>query len=369
MKAQVLQETFTKTLSVALRFTAARAQLPILGNILLKTKANKLILSATNLETSYCGFLGAKVEGEGEITIPAKALTEIVANLKSGTVQLETEKEQLKIVADKFKFQLSGINAADFPSVPEGIDKTAASLPPDKLVMALEKCLFAVSSDQSRPILTGALMVFGKKGLTVVASDGFRLSSIELPTVSQMEDKQLVLPKSVLAEVVKLSPAEEEIKMTFRKADNQMVFAIGDGIVASRVLQGTFPDYQKIIPKGFELKVLADREELLRGVKLASIVAREAANVVKLNITQEKLTFLAESSAVGKHEGEVEVKLDPQSTKKELEIAFNFRFLEEFLLSTQGESITMEFGSSSTPGVFRDPNDPAYFHLIMPVKS
>lgn len=366
MKLTVLQENLANALNIASRFTSSRAQLPVLENVLFSASKTRLKLSATNLETSAVINLGAQIEQEGEITIPARTVTEIILNLPSGPLELESDKEHLKIKAEGFSSKVLGMNSADFPKVPQAIEPDGALvLPREELLEALAQVLFAVSVDESRPILTGVLFVFGKDGLILVATDGFRLSQKKIALKGSGQVKKLVLPKNPLVEITRLEKETEEIKMSLRDKENQIIFGLGETVLSSRVLEGEFPDYEKIIPQSATLKVRTDKEELLRAVKLASVFARDSANIVKFKVEKEGLTLAAESPQAGNQETLIEAKVEGETP---LEIAFNYRFLEEFLKAAQGEEIQMEFKDSASPGVFTDPKDPDFLHLIMPVK-
>ncbi|KKT64543.1 MAG: polymerase III subunit beta protein [Candidatus Woesebacteria bacterium GW2011_GWA2_44_33] len=326
MKASVLQENFSKSLSLASRFINTRTQLPVLGNILLVAKKTRLLVSSTNLEVSVACSIGASVEKEGEITVPGRTITDLVINLPAEKITLEVEKEQLKIHTPTFESTLSGMNASDFPPVPNSVSKDGAIvLPKESFLNALSQVIFAASIDETRPILTGVLFVFQKDQLILVATDGFRLN----------------------------------------KKENQVLFGTHGVVLSSRVLEGEFPDYEKIIPKAGGTKILTDKEEFLRAVKLSSVFAREAANIVKINLGKDFLDVSAESSTSGSQKTRVDARVEGET---KLEIAFNYRFLEEFLHAVKAEEINMELSGPSSPGVFKDPTDPAFLHLIMPVR-
>jgi DNA polymerase III subunit beta len=365
MNVQVLQENFVKALTVAVRFSSSKAQLPILSNLHLLAKANKLIISATNLETSICLPLGAKVTKEGEIAVPAKTLYDLISNLNPGQLELVAEKEQLKISSANFSSQVLGVNATDFPDVPKKIAKADFSIEGSVINEALEKTLFAVSTDETRPILTGVLFVFEKSGLLMVGTDGFRLSYKKTDFKIGGEVKQFVLPRNILLEVSKVSETDEPIAVQFDETNNQVLFGTGGGVLSSRILEGKFPNYESIIPKSSAILVNVNREDFLKAIKLGAVFARDSANALKLTLEKGFVKVSAESSKSGTQEGRVEAKVEGGT----LEIVYNYRFLEEFLQSVEGESVEIAFNDNASPGVFKDPQDPSYFHLIMPVKS
>lgn len=363
MKLTILQEELAKSLNIAARFVSTRSQLPVLSNIVLSAQKTKLYLFATNLEVSITLSLGGKITKEGEIAVPARMITDLVANLKKGPVDFEAEGEILKITTSAFQGSIAGMAAADFPNIPKAISKNAIALPLKSLESALNQVLFSVSGDETRPVLTGVLFMFKDKKLELVSSDGFRLSRKSLKLDTSVEAQKMIVPKNSVSEVVRI-PNGETLSLEVKEEDNQVLFGGGYFIAASRVLEGTFPNFENIIPKATATKVLVDKEELLRAVKLASVYAREAANVIKLEAGKGGLTVSAESQKSGNQKTTVEAKVEG----KGVEIAYNYRFLEEFLGCIKADEIEIGLNDASAPGVFRDTSDPTYLHLIMPVK-
>ncbi len=366
MKVQVLQENFLKALNICSRFVSSRVQLPVLANILLKTNKNKLSLSATNLENSVVISIGAKVIKEGEITIPSRIITETISNLDVGTIDLEVEKEILKIKTNNFESNISGLNSSDFPSIPSEIGINNFEVESDGFLDALNSVLFSVSSDETRPVLTGVLLIIGKEHITLVATDGFRLSQKKIKNKGIKEEIKFILPKSILSELVRVSTSEK-IVVSYKKNENQIIFGLDDIILSSRIIEGEFPDFERIIPKNTKFKVNLDREDFLRSVKLAGVFARDSANVVKLRILKDIVQVLAESSQSGSQKRELEAKIEKDNSDT-FTIAFNYRFLEDFLSVIKGEVVRMEFSDPNAPSLFLDEKDSDFLHIIMPVR-
>ena len=368
MKVQVLQENLSKTLNTCSRFASSRVQLPVLANILFKTNKNKLLIAATNLEISIAISIGAKVVKEGELTVPARTITDIVTNLTPGQIDLEVEKELLKVTTPSFESSLMGMNAADFPSIPYDLGLDSLTIPAKDLVNALDCVLFAVSLDETRPTLTGVLILLREKEIVFVATDGFRLSQKKIAVSGVKEEKKMILPKNALSELLKLAADSDDVKFSFKKAENQVVFGISDSILATRVIEGEFPPYEKIIPTVLKVKLVLDKEEFLRAVKLASVFAKDAANVVKLSIGSDVLEVFAESSQSGSQKAKVDAKVDGVKDKdSQLTVAFNYRFLD-FLNAVKSDDVQMEFSNPNAPALFLDPKDTNFLHIIMPVR-
>lgn len=369
MKLQILQENLEKAVGITSKFTNNKAQLPILGNILLSARKSKILISSTNLEISACVQTGAKIEEEGEISIPSKTISDLILNLPKETIDIESDKEQLRVSTSDFSSVILGMDSTDFPKVPSSVDeKHSLTFVRKDMVDALSKVNFATSTDETRPILTGVLFVLKGNKLSLVATDGFRLSQKHiLLNESRDINKTVVIPKNILVEIGRNVFSGENVLFDLEDTEKQVVFGLEDTVLTSRILEGDYPDFEKIIPKGSNIKVYIDKEELLRAVKLASIFARESANVVKIKVLKESIKIYGESGQTGNQETKIDAKIE-RSDSNDFEIAFNYRYLEDFIHSVTGEEILMEFNNSTSASVFKDTSDNNYLHLIMPVK-
>jgi len=367
MLVTTLAENFSKALTIASRFVGGKVQLPVLANILLKTDKNKLVISATNLETSISISIGAKIEEEGEITVPGKTICDLVNSLPSGQLTLKEEKEKVLIKTPSFESTILAANASDYPSIPDKGSGKVYSFPSEVVENVIKKILFSVSSDETRPVLTGVLLILRDKEAVFVSTDGFRLSqkSIKTEKMDQDEEVKLIIPKNTFSELVRISEGSEKINFSFNKNENQIIFTVGDCILSSRIIQGDFPDFEKIIPKNPVINIDIDKEELIRSVKLASVFAREAANVIKVNVLKNSVDISAESTKSGNQKSVIDAKVEGDS---ELLVAYNYRFIEEFLGVVGGESVKIGLTDANIPGIFLDPKDLDYLHIIMPIK-
>ncbi len=366
MQVQVLQEELNKAITLCSRFASSRVQLPVLANILLEADNNKLRVCSTNLEVSVSINLGAKVLEKGSITIPSKVITEIISNLKSGTVDLTSEKEILTIKSNDFESNITGMNAADFPITPQDLGAESIKFPFEGFKNSLSRVLFSVSNDETRPVLTGILMILKDGEVVLVSTDGFRLSQKKIKIKGNTVEKKIIIPKNTLSELARISGGVD-FEFSVKKADNQIVLGISNVIMASRIIDGEFPDFEKIIPKETKFKVLVDKDELLRTIKLASVFAKDSANVVKLSINDKTMEVTAESNQSGTQKGKVDIKVTG-SLEGKFEIAFNYRFLEEFLNAIDSDEVQIEFSDPNSPVLFLDLKDTEYLHIIMPVR-
>lgn len=368
MKFNVLQEDFSKALSLTSRFTSNRTQLPVLANILLEAGKNTLQISSTNLEISCLVSIGAQIQKQGVLTVPSRTIADVLNNLPSGQVSLTSSKEQLEIKSQKYKSMVSGMNANDFPSIPKSAGKGVIKIEKQEFSKALQQTLFSVSIDETRPILTGILMFSKANNLYLVATDGFRLSQKQIKFKDLKAFKKVVIPRNVLNEISRMQTEKKDMSFSYKESDSQVIFDMDNVVLSSKILEGEFPNYEGIIPKQTKIKILLDREELKRAIKLASVFARDSANVVKFYLKKGKLEILSESKTSGQQKTSLDIKFEKGKGSKDFEIAFNYRFLEEYLSSIESEEVSIEFSGQNAPGVFTDPKDNSYLHLIMPVK-
>ncbi|EKE06436.1 MAG: hypothetical protein ACD_19C00014G0050 [uncultured bacterium] len=369
MKLTVLQENLKNAVNLTSHFTSPKAQLPILGNILLKAEKTKLTLSSTNLEISVATSIAAKVEKEGEITVNGRTLNDVISNLSSGSIEIEVEKEQIKIASGKFKSNILGSNSADFPALPVQSGKNKFSLNREDFANSLSKVLFAVSTDETRPILTGVLFVFEKKSLKLVATDGFRLSDVKLKSEVKIEDLKIIIPKTVLYELTKITADSETVDVSFDKETNQIIFTIGDITLFSRIIEGEFPDYEKIIPTVSVVEINVDKNELEKSIKLASVFARDSGKIIKLKIKKEELIINAESSASGNQEMSLEIRSEDLEDEKEIDIMFNYSFVEDVLKVITDDEVKIIIAPDNKASKFIDSKSSNFLHIIMPIKT
>lgn len=375
MKIQVLQENLIKALNTASRSISSKAQLPILANVLLTTENNRLKIAATNLETGIAIWVGAKVEKEGAITLPSKIFQEYISSLPAGKIDLIIKENAATLSAVSFTASFNGIAANEFPSLPVG-SKKVFSFPTRVLTEVIGQVAFASATDEGRPILTGVFLRKNGKSLSFAATDGYRLSvkKIELSEVisdekEKEEFKGLVIPARTLIEVSRVVSEQSKqeqslVEMSLTKDNNQAVFNFPDVELSTRLLEGDFPDYEKIIPENTTTTVIFDREELTRAVKTASIFARDSANIVRFKFSDGKAVISANSPQIGENSNEIGVKIEGEGG----EIAFNYRFLLDLLAAIQSPEIEFGMTGSLNPGVFKIKGDPSFLHIVMPVR-
>lgn len=375
MKLEILQENLSRGLNLVSRVLATRPQMAILSNILLRTKNGQLEITASNLETTVTTTIGAKIETQGEFTVPGRTILEVVSGLAAEKLSLELDEGSLLISGGKFKAKLAGTPASEFPKLTETATAGGLSWKFEKktFLEAIGRTVFSAATDESRAVLTGVLFNAGKGGLTLAATDGFRLSVVKLPFRSQ-EEVKFILPAKTLLEVSRIlnegkekDTKEPEISLSVLSESNQVIFDLGEVKIYSRLIAGSFPDYEKIIPPNSMIKITVISEELLKSIKLSAVFARDAANIVKLKIKNQKLKISANAAQVGENESEMDIQTE-KGGEEEFAIAFNYRYLLDLLNSVNSLEITAEFTGPLASGVFRLPKDENFLHLIMPVR-
>ena len=366
MQFSCLQENINKGLSIVSRFVSPRAQLPVLANILFSAKNGKLKLGATNLESGVSFEVGAKVEKDGEITVPAKTLVEFISSLPAEKIDFSLEENNLKISCQKYQATIASLPATEFPPLPSSSGKPNLSFKTSEISSSFSRVAFAAAQDESRPVLSGVKIFGENKDLTLAATDGFRLSVCKLTKINLALPLDLILPARTLAEIVRIlnEEKEEEFGLEITKDVNQAIFSLGRAEIICRLLEGQFPSFEKIIPENSGTKVTVNRGELLAAIKTASIFARESANIIRFVVLGSELRVMANAPQVGENITTIEAKIEGE----EGEIAFNSRFLLEYLTVVTGEEIIFEMSGPLSPGVFKTVGDDTFLHIIMPVR-
>lgn len=365
MKFIVLKTDIERLIKNAYRFASNRSQLPILENVVIRANKTKVFALSTNLEISFFGSIGAKVVEAGEIAIPANILMELTNKINSEKIEFEAEADIVKITGGGFKGNVSGMNTSDFPMIAEELTQNKFNLNLSEFCDALNSILFSVSRDDTRPVLTGVLMYFDSSYLYMVSSDGFRLSQNKMGFNGKgVVSDNLIIPKPIFSEIIKMKDESEEIGISYEKEASQVVFKIGENVISSRLIEGNFPDFNKIIPKQTKTTIELSNLDFKEGVGMAGIFARDSANVIKLDVNKDGVKIISESAKSGSQESVIEAKV----TGVDQLISFNYRYIEEVLGVCKGEGVIVKLVDSTSPGVFTDIKNPNYMHIIMPVR-
>ena len=373
MKLSCLQENLNKGLNIVGRAVATRSTLPITQNILLSAEQSRLKLAATNLEMAVTCWVGAKVKQKGEITVPARLLTDFVNSLPNDLIEinLPASGRILELKSGHFQAHIHGIDAADFPPIPQINDGMTTALEACSLREGITQVAFAAATEESRPVLTGINTEFDGDQLNLVAADGFRLAVHKTTLSSPVKEKAtVIIPARALSELSRLlGDQEEPVQITVNEKKSQVLFHLKDAEIVSQLIQGSFPNYSQVIPQSYTTRAVIDVGEFLRVTKMASIFARDASGIVRLvvtpgsELTPGKVTVSAQAEEVGDNVGEVDALTDGEEAK----IAFNVKYLSDVLSVLSQPQVALELTTTSSPGTIRPIGVDNYVHVVMPM--
>ena len=373
MKLSCLQENLNKGLGIVGRAVAARTTLPITNNVLLATDQSRLKLVATNLEMAVSCWIGAKVEEEGTITVPARLLGEFISSLPSERVDinLSPQTKTLELKCARFEARISGVDAKDFPPIPKIEEGIATKIEVEAFSQGISHVVFAAATEESRPVLTGINAEFDGDTLTLAAADGFRLAVYKLPLAVPVKEKtEAIIPSRTLAELNRLMADQEEpVEIMLNLNKSQILFRLKNIELVSQLVQGSFPNYSQLIPQSYNTRVVVSVNEFLRATKTASIFARDGSGIVRLMITPGseqapgKLTVSARSEEIGDDVGDVDAIVEGEEAK----IAFNGKYISDVLSVLHESQVALETTNPSSPGVLRPVGTDNYIHVVMPM--
>lgn len=371
MKLSILQENLIQAVGTAGRSASTKASLPILNHLLLTTDQGQLKVSATNLEVGVNSWVGAKVEKEGSLAVPARILQDLVGSLPPGKIDLEVVKGNLHLESGGVEANLAGIDGSEFPAIPSFPKKAATSFPAVDLAQAVEAVAYAAAAEEGRPILTGVLWRVKGGQVELVATDGYRLSKKVMKLQEKQEDWQAVVPARTLSEVARIvadaagrGEGLDEVGLSLNSGENQISFSLGNTQLTSRILEGQYPAVEAIIPSEANLRGLFDRAALTQAIRLASVFARDIGNIVKLRFDKSGVELSANTAQVGDEKTQVHGEIEGD----EVEVAFNSRYLLDALTRGESAQVSFEIKSAASPGVFRPVGDDSLLVLVMPVR-
>jgi DNA polymerase-3 subunit beta len=369
VKLSVMQENLARGLSVVSRAVSNRS-LPVLTNVLLKTEDGGLKLTATNLEIGITYWVPGKIETDGATSVPARLLTDLVNSLPGGEpIVLELgDGETLHLQAGRFESNIKGIPAEDFPTVQTAGERPITRVPQKLLRQALDETAFAAASDEARPILTGVLARFEGDQLTLAAADNYRIAVKTITVLDPVEETSVVIPARALIELARiLADVDDPVSIVLAHSRNQLLFHVEGIDLVTRLIDGQYPNYQSVLPATHATRAVLDRDELLRAVRPAALIAHESANIVKLGVGLEgdPAITVSANAEVGDHIGRVEAAVEGDGTT----IAFNARFLADVLTNVDAEQFALELNGPLSPGVFKPIGDDRYVHVVMPLRT
>lgn len=361
MLAEILVDNIEKYIPLLAKILPVHSQIPILSHILVEAKEEGLFITATNLEFGAQVKIPAKITETGKMALPGKYFLEIISSLPKDKLILRKEKESAELSSRDSKFTLQALPSEEFPKLFDQVTGEQLIIDKKAIDAIFSKVLLSISQEDSRPELTGICIVRKEGKEEIVATDGYRLSLYLNTKTKPHEDGVIILSSKLVQEIVSL---KSDGVLFIERTTNQAIFQTEDIVLVGRLIAGRYPQYEKILPKTFKTKLTADKNRFFQETKLASIFARENANILSLRISDGKILLFAKSSGVGESNAQIDVEQDGDDT----EIAFNARYLLDFLKQCDGEEVVVELNSSLEPAKFIDSANPGYFHIIMPVR-
>ncbi|MBI2304241.1 MAG: DNA polymerase III subunit beta [Chloroflexi bacterium] len=373
MRVSCLQENLSKGLGVVGRAVAGKTTLPMINNVLLSIDQSRLKLSATNLEIAITCWIGAKVEEEGAIAIPARLLSEFVNSLPNERIDMNLSPRQrvLGLRCARFEARINGMDAEDFPPIPMIDEASIISLDPVGLRSAITQVVFAAATDDTRPVLTGVHFRLEGNQATLATADGFRLAIRKLSLATPVAEKmEVIIPARSLSELNRLLGDETEpVQLAISAAKNQVLFRLKNVVMVSQLIQGTFPNYNQLVPQSYQSRAVVTVSDFQRASRTASIFARDGSGIIRIQVTPGgelspgRMAISARAEEYGDNTGEIDATVDGEGAK----IAFNSTYLMDVLGVIDEEEVALETTSPSSPGVLRPVGSESYLHVVMPM--
>ncbi len=386
MKLICTQENFKKAIYGCEKIVAKKSTLPILNNILLRAKKGSLILLATNLEIGISIKVNAKIEKEGEITIPAQLISNFATNLSTGkNIELETINDKLKIKSDSNKTIIKGLLADDFPLIPSRKGDNLFKLSSLKLKEIILKVIPAVAFNETRQELTGINIIFKEKEFFLAATDSFRLSECRLNINSDNiinlkkytdfinKNKNIIIPAGTLIEINRLIQTNTESQIEVAIEENQIFFEVNNIKIVSRLINGKYPEYKNIIPKEYKTVVIGEKETIQNAVKMASLFTSRETNEITLKIDSQnkKVFILSKSSEIGENS----TKINFNITGPSQEVVFNAKYFLDGINIVSSYQLAILLNNDLTPVAIKEVDNKTkktsndFIYIVMPIKN
>jgi len=374
MKFITLKENLKQGLSIVAHLTSKNINLPILNNILIKAKKEGIELIATNLEISVNHFLRGKIELEGETTVDSKIINEYISLLPEDKIEVELEKDELKISCQNYKTKIKTQEASDFPTLPNIINDNCYKLNLNDFRDSLSEVSFAVSYNENRPELSGVLFSFQDNLLTLVGTDSYRLSEkkINYKNDNTVEEKKVIIPLKTIQELSRILnnfKSEEQIDdsqdIKISLTENQIFFSFGSTNLVSRIIIGNYPDYKQIIPKNEKVKIEINRSSFVKAIKAAGIFSKTGINDISIAFKKNEVTISSSSSQAGENK----VSLEADVLGEEDEVFINFKYLLDGLNNIKSEQVIIKIIDNNYPCIILPKNIDNFLYLVMPIKQ
>jgi DNA polymerase-3 subunit beta len=366
MDIKVAKKDLAKELHLVQGIVERKTSIPVLSNVLVEAEGGELRLAATDLDVSLRGGCPATVDKPGAVTLAAKKLHEIVRTLPEDDVHLKALADNwVSLECQRARFKMAGLPREDFPALPEAAGSGGVELPGDALRELIHRTGFAITAEEARYYLAGALLVLEGQAVSLVATDGHRLSyasrKLESPPGS---GQRVLIPKKAVNELSRL--LEDGGSVRFQQQDNHLMFTVGDRVLASKTIEGQFPAFEKVIAAGGDKVVSVERESLVTAVRRVSLLSSERSRAIRLALRPGSLELSASSPDLG----EARESISVEYAGDEVEIGFNAQYILDFLGAAGGERVALELKDAESQGMFRPADDGAteYKYVVMPMR-
>ena len=377
MRAVCNTEMFSRKLALASRGVSARSTIQLLGGILLEASADagELRLSATDMEISIQTTSPADVEEDGRVVVPARIFNDVVRSLPGGELTLVHDRSEgvVRLSSRQNEYQIRAYAAEDFPNLPSFDEGSAFKMSADVIVETVEKVSKSYSRDETRPVLTGILVSFEESRVRMVTTDSYRLSIKEtaLATNGFDGERQAIIPARAMQEVSRISSASDEDGVEIVLSENQALFKIGDVLFGTRLIEGNFPEYRRLLPNVFEREISVNREELMGTLRRVNLFAQRQTPPVPVSLAFTEGSV--EVSVSNGEVGEAREKLDSNAEGEEFRISFNPTYLIDGVTAVDSERVRFKLNESLKPGLIvpdtEGEDEPDFLYLIMPMRD
>jgi len=342
--------------------------IPILANVLLEANGEEVKFLATDLEVGLRSKCQASISKSGSLTLPAKKLYEIVKALPETDVRIEQDKNGVKVAADRFDSRMQTLPREDFPTLPDASGSFSATLPRDVIKQMIAKTQFAITGEDTRYFLNGALFILKPDSMSLVSTDGHRLALVSVPrdaAGSKSEEERVILPRKTLLELARLL-AESDGDIRYERGENHLFFDIGGRLLISRMIDGQFPAFERVIPKSNDKRVEFDRDRLTSAVRRVALLSNERSRAVKFQIDKGKVEIASSSPEFG----EAKEQLPVDYTAAPVTICFNAQYVVDFLGAVETDSVALDFKDEMSQAVMSPVGAEgySYTYVIMPMR-
>jgi DNA polymerase III subunit beta len=365
MKFTITRDNLQQGLAAVGASIPTRTTLPVLSNILIEASADGVQLSGTDLDIAVTLRVPAEVEEEGAITVPAKKLQELARELPEQPARITTVGERFELVCGKATFRLNGMPRDEFPTFPQVDFASSWRISSALMSSMIERTTFAVSTEESRPILNGVLWQLAEREMRMVATNGHRLAKVTVPAeAAEAPHADLIVPPKALAQVQRLFEGGEDIEVA--RSENHLGFRQAGTQIYTRLIEGPYPNYEQVIPKDNDRIAIADKQTLTRALRRMAVVASEQTHRVRLSFAGSALRLSVETPDLGDAHEEIEVEYGGEA----LEIGFNANYLLEVLRYMPSEEVRLSFKAPERAGTVEPTasEEGDYLCLVMPLR-